>query len=103
MNKAQFWSATVLAVACLVLAAVNVTYSSMNRGLQADVGVRQQYVQQSIQLEGLYKEIIRALAELGARNNDQDVRALLQRHGISYTVNAPAGPATATTAVPVRK
>jgi hypothetical protein len=62
--------------------------------------VRQQYVQQSVQLEGLYREIIRALAELGARNNDQDVRAMLQRHGISYTVNPPAA---AGAAGPVRK
>ena len=100
MNGAQFWTVTVLAVTCLALAATTVTLSSMNRSLQGDIGVRQQYVQQSVQLEGLYKEIIRALAELGARNNDQDVRALLQRHGISYTVNAPAGPAPA---APVRK
>jgi len=55
-----------------------------------------------VQLEGLYREIIRALAELGARNNDQDVRALLQRHGISYTVNAPAA-AEPAAAAPVRK
>ena len=100
MNGAQFWTVTVLAATCLALAATTVTLSSMNRSLQGDIGVRQQYVQQSVQLEGLYKEIIRALAELGARNNDQDVRALLQRHGISYTVNAPAGPAPA---APVRK
>lgn len=100
MNRAQFWTATVLAAACLALAAANVAMSSMNRGLQGDIGVRQQYVQQSVQLEGLYREIIRALAELGARNNDEDVRSLLQRHGISYTVNAPA---SAAQAKPVRK
>ena len=103
MNKAQYWTVTALAGSCLALAAANVTVSSMNRGLQGDVALRQQYVQQSIQLEGLYKEIIRALAELGARNNDQNVRALLQRHGISYTVNAPASPAPAAPAAPVRK
>ena len=103
MNRLQFWAATALAAACLVLAASNVVLSSSNRGLQGDIGVRQQYVQQSVQLEGLYREIIRALAELGARNNDQAVRALLQRHGISYTVNAPASPALAAPAAPVRK
>jgi len=90
MNRLQYWTVTVMACSALLLAAANVTMASLNRGLQGDIGVRQQYVQQSVQLEGLYREIIRALAELGARNNDQDVRALLQRHGISYTVNAPA-------------
>jgi hypothetical protein len=101
MSRAQFWLATVLATISLLLALSNITLGSMNRGLQADIGQRQQYVQQSVQLEGLYREIIRALAELGARNNDQDVRALLQKHGITYSVNAvapaaPAAPAAAT-------
>ena len=98
MNKPQFWSATALGALCLVLAVANVTLASMNRDLQGDIGVRQQYVQQSVQLEGLYREIVRALAELGARNSDQDVRALLQQHGISYTVNAPAAVAAAASA-----
>ena len=97
MNKPQFWSATALGALCLVLALANVSMASMNRSLQSDIGVRQQYVQQSVQLEGLYREIVRTLAELGARNNDQDVRALLQQHGISYTVNAPAAAAAAAT------
>ena len=87
MNKPQFWAATALGALCLVLALANVTMASMNRDLQGDINVRQQYVQQSMQLEGLYREIVRALAELGARNNDQDVRALLQQqHGISDIV-----------------
>ena len=99
MNKPQFWAATALGALCLVLALANVTMASMNRSLQGDINVRQQFVQQSVQLEGLYREIVRALAELGARNNDQDVRALLQQHGISYTVNPPAAPP----ATPARK
>jgi hypothetical protein len=95
MNRLQFTLATGLGALCLLLAGTNVTVSALNRGLQGDIALRQQYVQQSVQLEGLYKEIIRALAELGARNNDQDVRVLLQRHGITYSVNPPGAPATA--------
>jgi hypothetical protein len=100
MKRLQWHLATALGAGCLLLAAANVALSASNRGLQGDVALRQQYVQQSVQLEGLYREIVRALAELGARNNDEDVRVLLQRHGISYSVNAPAagsppGPAAA--------
>ncbi len=91
MSRAQYWALTALAATCLALAVANTGLSSMNRGLQADVGQRQQYVQQSVQLESLYREIIRALAELGARNNDQAVRAMLQRHGISYSVSPASG------------
>ena len=93
MSRLQYWVATLLGGVCLLLAVANVALASMNRSLQGEISQRQQFVQQSLQLEGLYREIIRALAELGARNNDQDVRALLGRHGITYTVNAPAVPA----------
>jgi len=108
MGRVQFWLATVLGVLCLALAGANITLVTMNRSQQADIGLRQQYVQQSVQLEGLYREIVRALAELGARNNDDAVRNLLARHGISYTVNpapASAAPAAANAAAPgaVRK
>lgn len=101
MSRLQFWLATALGALCLVLALSNITLATMNRGMQGDIGARQQFVQQSVQLEGLYREIIRALAELGARHNDQDVRALLQRHGITYSVNAQQAPAAdAATASP---
>jgi hypothetical protein len=90
MNRIQFVITTALGGVALLLLAACIVLATLNRGLQAEIGTRQQFVQQSVQLEGLYREIVRALAELGARNNDDAVRALLQRHGISYTVNAPA-------------
>ena len=93
MTRAQYWIVTSLAALCVAIMALNVTLSSLNRSRQAEVAQRQQYVQQSVQLESLYREIVRALAELAARNNDDDVRTLLQRHGISYTVNPAAAPA----------
>ena len=101
MGTAAFWSSTTLGALCLLVVASNITLVTTNRSLQADINLRQQYVQQSVQLEGLYREIVRALAELGARNNDESVRALLQRHGISYSVNPT--PAVAAPAAPQRK
>lgn len=98
MTKIQYWIAMVLGAACFAAMAANVTLGTLNHSSRADVTQRQQYVQQSVQLEGLYKEIIRALAELGTRNNDADVKALLQRHGITVNVNAPAA-----AAAPARK
>ena len=100
MSKVQYWVVTLIAAACFLamLASVNLGYN--NAKARADVNQRQQFVQQSLQLEGLYKEIVRALAEMGARNNDVDVKAMLQKNGISYTPNAAA---PATTPVPVRK
>jgi hypothetical protein len=99
MTRIQYWLVTVIAVLCFVAMAANITLGLTNGALRGGVSERQQFVQQSVQLEGLYKEIVRALAELGARNNDNDVKAMLQKHGITYNVNAPQGVAPA----PARK
>ena len=102
MTKTQHLIVTTLAALCLLTMLANVGLGLANRSAQLDVASRQQYVQQSLQLEGLYREIIRALAELAARNNDADVKEMLQRHGITYSVAAPA-PAAPAAAAPVRK
>ena len=102
MSKVQYWVVTFVAAACFAAMLASVALGFSNGGQRADVGQRQQFVQQSVQLEGLYREIVRALAELGARNNDGDVKAMLQKHGITYTANAPAG-SPAVAATPARK
>jgi predicted metal-dependent phosphoesterase TrpH len=103
MTRIQYWSVTVLAALSLLVMAAGQTLHSLNQGLQGDIGLRQQYVQQSLQLETLYREIIRALAELGARHNDSQVKEMLGKHGISYTANAAAPGAPSTAAAPARK
>jgi hypothetical protein len=96
VNRTQYWIVTALAGLALVSMASSVGINALNRNLQAEIGTRQQYVQQSLQLETLYREIIRALAELGSRNNDQQVRDMLGKHGITYSAaNPPAAPAPA--------
>ena len=106
MSKVQYWVVTLIAAASLAAMLASVTLGYSNAASRAEVNQRQQFVQQSVQLEGLYREIVRALAELAARNNDSDVKAMLQKHGITYTANAPAGgPANspAGAAAPARK
>lgn len=95
MSRNQSRSLTVLSLLFAALVVALLVMASINRGLQAEVNARQQYVQQSVQLEGLYREIVRALAELGARNNDTQVRDMLARHGITYTANPGTAPAPA--------
>ena len=102
MRKVQYWVVTAIAAASLAAMLASVTLGYGNAASRTEVNQRQQFVQQSVQLEGLYREIVRALAELASRNNDSDVKAMLQKHGITYTANAPAsGAAGATT--PARK
>jgi hypothetical protein len=90
MTRLQYWIVNAVGLASLALLGTNVWLATSNQARQADLAVRQQYVQQSVQLESLYREIIRALAELSARNNDADVKTMLAKHGITYSVNAPA-------------
>ena len=106
MSKVQYWVVTLVAAASFAAMLASVTLGYSNAVSRAEVNQRQQFVQQSVQLEVLYREIVRALAELAARNNDADVKAMLQKHGITYTANAPANaPAgsPAAAAAPARK
>lgn len=93
MKTAPWITLTVLGALALALSAASIALASGNRSLQAQLAQRQQYVQQSLQLEGLYREIVRALAELATRNSDAELKALLGQHGISVNTAAPAAPA----------
>lgn len=79
----------------LIFVAINIFLFLGNRTIQGDVNDRQQFINQSIQLDRLNRELIAALANLAARNNDDQVRNLLASQGITFTVNQPttAGPA----------
>ena len=67
----QFHTLTVLGALALLLAVVNATLFTASREAQAEIAQRQQFIQQSAALEGLYRELVKALAELGARSNDR--------------------------------
>ena len=95
----QFNTLIVLGVLSLFLALANATLFSLNRESQAEIAQRQQFVQQSVALEGLYREIVKALAELGARSNDRRILDMLAAQGLNVTLGggqaAPAAPAQA--------
>jgi len=100
MKKTEFWAVSVLAAVALVLAVANMLIFGQNRDLQVEINSQAQYIQQSVQLEGLYREIVKALADLSVRNQDQDLKNLLAAQGISVTLNAPAAPAPPPGAAP---
>lgn len=78
----QFWFATVVALAVAVLAGYDMMLFAQNRATQAELARRNLYVQQSAQLDTLYREMVRALAELAARDHDSALTALLTEQGI---------------------
>jgi predicted nucleic acid-binding Zn ribbon protein len=90
LKNGEFWLLTVLAAGALVLALVNMFMFSQNRETQGEVNSRAQYIQQSVQLDGLYREMVKALADLAVRTNDKQIGDLLAAHGISVTVGPAA-------------
>jgi len=93
LSKTEFWILTLLAVLIAALVAFNMYLFGKNRQAQMEVNQRALFVQQSVPLETLSREIALALAQLGVRSQDAQIRALLNSLGITVTVNAPAQPA----------
>ena len=94
LKTSQFWLLTAIAILAAIFAITNMVLFQGNRLAQTEVGARQQFIQQSVQLEVLYREMAKALADLAVRNRDADLSALLSSHGISVSVNpAPGSPA----------
>jgi hypothetical protein len=93
-SSCRGWQGGLLLVAVLgaVLVLVNAVLFEINRSLQTQVTSRAQYIQQTVQLEALNREIVSAIANLASRNNDEALRAVLAQHGI--TINPPPGAGT---------
>jgi hypothetical protein len=67
----------------LILALVNVLLTFGNQSLRLQVTERQQFITQSIQLEGLHREIVTALASVAVKHNDEQLKSLLASQGVS--------------------
>ena len=90
LNHPKRW-ATLGALVVVLLVVTNVILFESNRRLQIEVNSRSQYIQQTAQLEALQRELISAIANLSIRNKDQALGFILTQHGLSFTMNPPAG------------
>ena len=95
LKRWEYWILTLPALAVAVLVGVNIMLFNGNRAAQAEVSSRAQYVQQTAQLEPLYREMVKALADLSVRNNDVQLREMLAKQGITLSANPPAAAAPA--------
>jgi hypothetical protein len=73
----------------LLMVVLNIGLSSRNLGMQADIGERQQFINQTIQVSRLNGQVIQGLANLSAQTGDKEIQGLLASHGISFTLNSP--------------
>ena len=91
----EFWLLNTIGALALVLVVVNMAMVHGNRDMQARADRRAQYVQQSVQLQGPYRGIIKTIANLSVRDKDETLRNVLTQEGITVSVNAPAPAAAA--------
>jgi hypothetical protein len=81
---------TVLAALILVLVLVDILLGLGNQSLRVEVSERQQFIAQSIQLEGLHREIVTTLATVALKTNDEKLKGLLASQGISLSADPGA-------------
>ena len=74
---------TALGILLLVLVLVNILLSLGNQSLRGEVNERQQVLTQSIQLEGLHREIVTVLATVALKTNNDPLKSLLASQGIN--------------------
>ena len=101
LTKWQYNLLTALGALALLLAITNATLFTANRRLQGELAQRQQFIQQTGPLEGLYRDIVKALAEMAVKGNDKQVLDMLSAQGLNVTVNTPD--ASAGAAAPAKK
>lgn len=83
LKKNEFMILTVVSVLLAGMILASALLDRANRKLQAEVVQRQAYIQQSVQLEGLYVEMIKAVAELSERAQDPALRKVLTDQGMT--------------------
>jgi len=96
MKPYQFWVLTVGAGLTLLLALLNMSMFQANLSALGEVNERAKYIQQSTELQGLYRQMVQALGELALSKNDESLRELLAGEGLTINAPAPSIPGAAT-------
>jgi hypothetical protein len=85
LSQPQSRLLTTLGALAVLLVLANATLFMQNRGRQATLGERQQFVQQTVPLESLYRDIVRSLADAAVKSNDRQVLDMLAAQGLSVS------------------
>jgi hypothetical protein len=99
LTRGGYWVLTGLGVVAIVLVMAGIAIAMSNGDLRKTVNERQQFLNQSAQLNRLHSELVQGLANLSARSGDDELRAVLAKYGISFSVkerkpDAPSGVST---------
>lgn len=90
LRTSQFWILTTAGGLAIALVLTNMMLFQSNRKLQEEAANRAQYIQQSIAMEGLYRNIVKALADRALATRDDQVRELLAAEGVNLNFDQAA-------------
>lgn len=101
LTRFQFGALLALGIAALALVSANIFMTTRARAAQVELAERQQFIQQSVALENLYRDIVKALAELGTKGGDRQLLEVLTSQGINVTFQ-PTAPAASASDSPAK-
>jgi type VI protein secretion system component VasK len=96
LQRWQTWL-TIASVLAAALMVTNIAIFEGNRTVQAEVSRRAQYLQQTVQVENVGREIVRAAVDAALHNGDEALKSLLTQNGVTFPpspASAPPAPAT---------
>jgi len=82
----------ILSCLVLLLVLVNILLMVGNQSVQTEVGDRQQYIAQAIQLENLSRQLVGAMASMALKSNDEQLKKLLMASGIDLDAAGGTAP-----------
>ena len=82
----------ILSSLVLLLVLVNILLMMGNQSVQTEVGDRQQYIAQAIQLENLSRQVVGAMANMALKSNDEQLKKLLMANGIDLDATGGTAP-----------
>jgi hypothetical protein len=84
------WSATILGALALIVALADLALVLTNRTIRRETNEQRQYIQQTVQLNGVRDRLIQQSARTATEDKDQALRDLLVRHGYRFQSEPPA-------------
>lgn len=81
-----------LGAAALTMVFVNGLLFTLNRDAQSALQQRQQFIQQTVPVEALYREIVKSLAEMAVKDKDKPLLDMLAAQGLTITPSASTAP-----------
>ncbi|MCW8889801.1 MAG: hypothetical protein OQL20_03990 [Sedimenticola sp.] len=85
VGRGEYWVLMALGLIALILSVASVILTNGNRSLEREIGGRQEFLNQSIQLSRFNVQQIKMLATVASQTRDQQLEGILSTHGITYT------------------